>query len=157
VEWVTWFEVGIMNHWRDVKDWLLGWLPFFTPWWFIEYFILGSAYARAVSVSLLDQVRENLGEESWKREWTEVTILQRTAWTMLSWFISVLTWPIFLTVLPFLLLPNSHRVWRVLENEKLTKKYFTRISRLFFTSLLCFVPILFVLSDFISRFSQPNG
>lgn len=59
VEWHHWFEVGVMQHWRSVKVWMIAvlfdWVPFPTPNWIIDYVLAGSIvfrsffYAKAVS------------------------------------------------------------------------------------------------------------
>lgn len=152
VEWVSWFEVGIMSHWRDVKDWLLGWVPFSLPWWFLDYLVIGTAYARASVSTSFDHARENAGEELWDREMADMSLVERSLGTALFWLTSVLMWPLFLLVLPSLLLPSSHSHWKTMDIAKLPRKYLARIAWLFLTSLLFFLPILFVLSDFIARF-----
>lgn len=50
VDWQTWFEHGVMQHWRSVKEWviaiLLWWVPFRVPSWLIDYFVIGAIVVR---------------------------------------------------------------------------------------------------------------
>jgi len=50
VDWQTWFEQGVMQHWRSLKEWitaiLLWWVPFRIPSWLIDYLVIGTIILR---------------------------------------------------------------------------------------------------------------
>ena len=52
IEWQAWFEHGLMQHWRSVKEWsiavLLDWVPFRVPGWFLDYALLGFIVMKSV-------------------------------------------------------------------------------------------------------------
>ena len=56
VTWQNWFEIGIMQHWRSVKEWvvaiLLWWMPFQVPTWIIDYLFIGTIFTRGYSFDL---------------------------------------------------------------------------------------------------------
>lgn len=51
VEWQAWFEQGVMQHWRSIKEWVIAilfwWVPFRVPSWLIDYFVVGAIVFRA--------------------------------------------------------------------------------------------------------------
>lgn len=64
VEWKTWYEFGIMQHWRSFKDFtyetFLFWVPFEIPDWSIDYLLLGAIFARAYWSAQSSEFREIL-------------------------------------------------------------------------------------------------
>lgn len=64
VEWKTWYEFGIMQHWRSFKEFtyeaLLFWVPFELPNWSIDYLLLGAIFARAYWSAQPNEFREVL-------------------------------------------------------------------------------------------------
>ena len=51
LEWQTWFEQGIMQHWRSIKEWMiavvLDWVPFNVKSWMIDYSTISAVVARS--------------------------------------------------------------------------------------------------------------
>jgi hypothetical protein len=45
VQWHSWFEEGALRHYRDIRDYVFGWLPFRPPSWAKDLFILWSGLA----------------------------------------------------------------------------------------------------------------
>ncbi|MAE90026.1 MAG: hypothetical protein CMI67_10620 [Pelagibaca sp.] len=52
IEWQTWFDQGVMQHWISVKEWIvavfLDWVPFEVPSWSIDYIVLGGIVMRSL-------------------------------------------------------------------------------------------------------------
>lgn len=52
IEWQHWFEQGVFQHWRSVKEWtiavLLWWVPFKIPSVAIDYLVVGAIVVRAI-------------------------------------------------------------------------------------------------------------
>jgi hypothetical protein len=51
LEWQSWFEQGVMEHWRSIKEWviavLLDWVPFRVQSWMIDYLAISGVVARS--------------------------------------------------------------------------------------------------------------
>ncbi len=56
IEWQSWFEQGIMVHWRSIKAWfsavVFGWFPWEIPDWFYDYVIIGGLYTRGMTLGI---------------------------------------------------------------------------------------------------------
>ena len=84
VDWQTWFEQGLMQHWRSVKEWVIAiflwWVPFRVPSWWIDYFVIGTICIRTSNAPKWNenwlygpkQAQEEYGyiPLTWKLEWT---------------------------------------------------------------------------------------
>ena len=106
VEWLDWFEQGVMEHWRSVKEWtiavLLWWLPFRVPSWAIDYLVISAIVLRASPTPRWNegwdfgpsQAREYYGRIpfAWKLEWAMSHVIQRWPRAVLLFF----SWPLFL-------------------------------------------------------------
>lgn len=142
VEWKNWFEIGVMTHWRDVKNWLLQWVPFDIPSWVIDYTLLGLVYLRSVLV--LDHVwandevehdsdMEGVSTESKRerlRRWLDAFIIV---------FLALISWPL-------LLLSSVIQGTKFNETDNEVRDS-RRVLLVFLATLVCFIPILFVLTN----------
>lgn len=106
VTWQAWFEQGVMQHWRSLKEWviaiLLWWVPFQVPRWLLDYFLIGAIVMRTSNAPRWNenwlfgpkQAQEEYGyiPFTWKLEWTmsHTFTLMRLPAIVLNFFI----WPL---------------------------------------------------------------
>ncbi|MCL1629763.1 hypothetical protein M3N55_13580 [Roseibaca sp. V10] len=83
VTWQAWFDQGVMQHWRSVKEWLIAillwWVPFQIPSWILDYFVIGAIVLRTSNAPRWnenwrvgpEQVQKMYGyiPLTWKLEW----------------------------------------------------------------------------------------
>lgn len=109
VEWQRWFEQGIMQHWRSVKEWaiavLLWWVPFRVPSWVLDYSIISVIVTRASPVPRWNE-HWNFGPADARAEYGYIPFRWKLEWAMSQVFIRwpriilvFLTWPLALPLL----------------------------------------------------------
>jgi hypothetical protein len=156
VEWQDWFEQGVMDHWRSVKEWtiavLLWWLPFRVPSWAIDYFVISVIVLRASPMPRWNegwvfgppQAREHYGRIpfAWKLEWAMSHIIQRWPPRVLMFF----TWPIALPLLSIEAILGRAFSKEVKidagQKRRAMARWLTRIA----WCGISFIPVLFVCS-----------
>ncbi|WP_149774271.1 hypothetical protein [Ruegeria intermedia] len=157
VEWQNWFEQGVMEHWRSVKEWtiavLLWWMPFRVPSWLIDYSIISIIVVRTSPIPSWDE-NWHFGPEDALEEYGFIPFSWKIEWAMSQVFIRwprrvflFLTWPV---AIPFLSIeairgkafapeieidPNDRRSEMV--------NWLSRIAWCF----VSFIPFLFVCSN----------
>jgi len=157
VEWREWFDVGIMEHWRTVKLWLtetvLFWIPFSVPSWAVDYFVLGCIFMRPYIFHTTQKSEDRAQEEMIKKRFEEIRggkkvtsySVQHQSGVPVLWIIaSLLFWPVVLLdeIKDFL----SNRTLGFESPQSVT------IFKVVLTSIVSFVPILFVATDLIETF-----
>ena len=156
VEWQWWFEVGIMQHWRSVKEWviavLLDWVPFRVNPWMIDYVSIGSLTVGGMMRSLLPSLDKfDKGKEFTKRQ-------KATSMPFVIAFFFIV-WPINLVRAlvgddnP----TNKDRAAAERGVEQACRKmlrFETTLSlrRSLFRGFVLFIPILFVCSNLLYEF-----
>lgn len=125
VEWQSWFEQGIMQHWRSIKIWIeavfLDWLPFDLPNWTFDYLILGAITARTAIEPAISKGHVGSTLKSRASPWHEDRHaghvfrsmkyeLSGQLRSVVLIFIIIFSWPIVLFgILSFLFTPSSDR------------------------------------------------
>jgi hypothetical protein len=156
VDWRIWFEQGVMQHWRSVKEWviavLLWWVPFRVPSWLIDYFVLASLVIRTSPMPKWNEnwrvgpaeIVEEFGYIPfiWKMEWAISHLFQRWPGVILVFII----WPVCLL---FLLIEAIRGKAFAPEVEtppnQMRGRMFGWLSRILWC-FISFVPVLFVVS-----------
>jgi hypothetical protein len=159
VEWQDWFEQGVMEHWRSVKEWtiavLLWWLPFRVSSWCIDYFVISAIVLRASPMPRWNegwtfgpsQAREHCGRVpfSWKLEWAMSHIIQRVPYRVLIFFI----WPIALPVLSIEALRGRAFAAEVeIDADRRKRDIANWLTKIAWGGI-SFIPILFVCSNLL--------
>ena len=158
VEWQTWFEQGLMQHWRSVKEWviaiLLWWVPFRVPSWLIDYFVVATIVVRT-SESPKWNERWRFGPEDALEVYGYIPLTLKLEWLMSHTFTPhrLPAIAVFFIFWPFLLLLAMVEAIRgkafapevkisASEKRRKTVAWFSRMAWCF----VGFLPILFVCS-----------
>ncbi|NOD67606.1 hypothetical protein [Ruegeria sp. HKCCD7303] len=141
VEWKDWFEFGVMNHWRALKTWLLQWVPFKVPFWFVDYIVLSAVFNRsylsADDYTPLKSIRKILEEaDAESEEMTSATLFVAKALIAILFILfAILAWPFLLVNITV-----QNLCGKASPVHRSALKAFT-------VSVLTFIPILFVLTN----------
>jgi hypothetical protein len=169
VEWQNWFEVGIMQHWRSVKTWiiavLLDWVPFRVPSWGIDWLVVGSIHMRAamlerIKILELKFVRPYETTRS-KVAFRVLAAALNTLWLLLFWPL-----PLGLNVYDFLneYSREDQKMFSIIRRAKGWERspYWREdlanavandsTRRQIVSSIVLFIPILFVCSTVLYEF-----
>ncbi|WP_171633190.1 hypothetical protein [Ruegeria sp. HKCCD6119] len=159
VEWKSWFEQGVMQHWRSVKEWitavLLWWVPFRVPSWLIDYLVIAMIVVRT---SPVPRWKENwrFGPEdaqekygyipfTWKLEWAMSQVFIRWPRLALLFF----SWPILFPLMTVEAIRGRAFAPEVNVDPKERRSkvigWYRRIS----WSFISFIPVLFVCSTML--------
>ena len=170
VERRDWFEVGIMQHWRFFKGWLIynvfWWLPFAVPSWVIDYFCIGvvvfrsSLHAFVFGFVTKEQDVEYASHASGvskqlakTRAMAQVVVVATLASAFLSLF-----WPL---VAPLIFYgahlneqPSENSASMIAINSDgelvlFTTDFYRRTRKLILVAIGLFIPALFLFSDLV--------
>lgn len=169
VEWKDWFEIGWMEHWRALKNYIIlivfSWLPFRVPSWTIDYFTLGLLTLRGVYSGIIELKRQKN---------------MQSRYILNPIILAVLFWPVFwaycllsyIGIIKRNLRGHLYRLYRA-QNYKiyifllfpviLVLQIFGKsmvaiyparkqVSLFIIYSVLSFIPFLFVVSDIMYTF-----
>jgi hypothetical protein len=149
VEWRDWFDVGIMEHWRTVKLWLtetvLFWFPYSVPSWVVDYLLLGCVFIRPYLLNTTRKSADRAAEEMRERKVVSYTVTHQSGLPFLWVITALLFWPVVLFDEIKDFLSNRIRGFKSPQSET--------IFKIVITSIVSFVPILFVATDLIGTFA----
>ncbi|WP_162652128.1 hypothetical protein [Lentilitoribacter sp. Alg239-R112] len=141
VTWQVWFEHGIMQHWRELKQMFIDHLLFWTPWQIpteiLDYLVIGAVFARAFFTVIWRFEAPDTGNfKTDVREWLNIALL----------CIGVtFVWPIFPVVLAAAL--TGFMGVGIGDKSKIALAV-----KLIGGTFLTFIPVLFVVSTLLSDF-----
>ncbi len=137
-----------MEHWRVVKLWITGtflfWVPYSVPSWVVDYFLLGGVFIRPYALHNTKK-SEDRAAEGMREQKVNAYTVKHQAGIPLVWIIpSLLFWPVvfFDEVKDFLF--DRIRGFKNPQTEATFK--------MFFISVISFLPLLFVTTDLIGTF-----
>lgn len=154
VEWQNWFEIGIMQHWRSVKEWLIAVvfdrMPFQVQPWMIDWVLVGSIVSRSFHTPMPSNPTG--AELDWDL-WLEWRIRQ-----IFSRVFVVLFWPLYLFAM--LVVTEKNRRELIRDGKLKPRQYdheiyastYSKWKLLLFWNFILFIPVLFVCSTWLYKF-----
>ena len=151
VEWRDWFEFGIMEHWRSVKQWLIAvafdWLPFRVRPWQIDYLVIGALMLRSIPKFIWTQPAEFRAIQPDRLLKTDLALSELLIAHPRK-LVAAMFWPLVLlnTFATYLLdygpdVPKEHvEIWKARNRVLLLRMAWFGLS---------FIPILFVASNLL--------
>lgn len=141
VEWKKWFEIGIMEHWRTVRHYIISWIPFDIHQILVDYLVLGSMYSFQLHKST--NTKKQIEMNNYRYSYLIIKAFDRFIFTLFTFLIFAAMWP-------FMLFADRIEDSRdQLENE-LNNRDITTTRNNFLLSLIIIIPILFIATDLIS-------
>lgn len=169
VVWRDWFEIGVMTHWRAVKDWLLECAPFAIPFWVPDFLLVLGTMIRALNIGIVKlglHEKHPLLADRGQRPVDKYPVLVRF---IIGFIACILLLPIIfaLSVLLFLMfspaivlaLIAAHFLFvRSIIDQEWDLHGVTRaIVFQFWGAILSFIPILFILTNELPKISAILG
>lgn len=152
VEWKSWFEYGIMEHWRAVKTFIISnyfyWLEFKVADFFIDYVMLGVPIARSLVHSFYQMKMSQKDPKPIFRK-----IIFHSIWIT---FLSIIMWPFIFFYIIFRIATHPILIFLASRFEVFSDRgkehsieYNILLSCLLIIiyTLITFIPLLFVVSD----------
>jgi len=145
IEWKQWFEVGVMEHWRAVRQYIMSWLPFEISKFWVDYLLIGLMFATVQHKDMYDNKYWIFDDD--KPEGVDHEI-ERYIFGIGFFICSILMWiiAIFANLLPrSKKSEDEYQEW--LKYHKAWNERGVVIK--FFLSIIIFLPVLFIASDLI--------
>ena len=156
VEWQNWFDQGVMQHWRSVKEWmsavLFWWVPFHIPRWVYDYAVIGLMLARAAQYHWQDGWSDRPPKLDARMSDTakraDLFISHYTRRFPIILFSHLLLWPVMLAhavIMVAMQYPHADSQADWMRQRSLYRRYFVRAAY----TLAAFIPVLFVCSTLL--------
>jgi len=153
IEWQSWFEQGVLQHWSSVKEWIvaipLGWLPFMVPTWFIDYLAVGGVFMRSLPQTRWERPPE-LDELQPKWMKRADILISEIFIGVPRRLIALIIWPVIIpnaVAMHLLNFPHNSE-----EEKPLVRANYIGFYRRLIWCFVSFVPFLFVASTFLYKF-----
>lgn len=152
VEWQAWFEQGVMQHWRSIKQWMIAviffWVPISIPSWLIDYFVVGIMIRRSLpKIRWVGPVPSGGScEDIVVRNDIRLTLLLAHA----GRFTCLMIWP--LVIIHSIIMMVTDFPWEKEEDRIIYRNNSWNVLTKLIWYLISFIPFLFVVSNLLYDF-----